>query len=83
MKSTTETELIRNIVSKFPSFAVSQEKLKTLLNGLDHHIPAKANENVVSKNLSDLKNITNTPEKKIKLKIDLEIHVKNIIMSKY
>ena len=69
-KSTTQTELVRNIVHNFLSYALSQKELNALSFGLDHHIPTKSNRNAVpaefkhfSQNL--LKDISNIPESKL------------------
>ena len=50
-KSTTQTELVRNIVYNFSSYALSHQELNALSYGLDHHIPTKANRNAVSTKL--------------------------------
>ena len=80
-KSTTQTELVRNIVHNFSSYALSHEELNALSYGLDHHIPTKANRNAVSTEFEHffqnlLKDISNIPESEL-------AHVKNIAMLKY
>ena len=59
-----QTELARNLVHKFSSFAISQEQLNALSYGLDHHIPMKANGHAVLVDLADIKNkVRNSYEK--------------------
>ena len=65
-----QTELARNLVHNFSSFAISQEQLNALSYGLDHHIPTKLTDMLSQQTLHILK-------------INLEIHVKKITMSKY
>ena len=67
---TTQTELVRNIVHNFSSYALSHEELNALSYGLDHHIPTKANKNVVSKEFEHffqnlLKDISSIPESEL------------------
>ena len=63
-KSTMQTELARNLVHNFSSFAISQEQLNVLSYGLDHHIPTKANGHAVSADLAHIKNkVGNSCEK--------------------
>ena len=59
-----QTELARNLVHNFSSFAISQEQLNALSYGLDHHIPTKANGHAVLVDLADIKNkLRNSCEK--------------------
>ena len=69
-KSTTQTELVRNIVYNFSSYALSHQELNALSYGLDHHIPTKANRNAVSAEFEHffqnlLKDISNIPKSKL------------------
>ena len=69
-KSTTQTELVRNIVHNFSSYALSHEELNALSYGLDHHISTKANKNAVSTEFEHffqnlLKDISNIPESEL------------------
>ena len=69
-KSTTQTELVRNIVYNFSSYALSHQELNVLSYGLDHHIPTKANRNAVSAEFEHffqnlLKDISNIPKSKL------------------
>ena len=70
IKSTTQTELVRNIVHNFSSYALSHEELTALSYGLNHHIPTKANRNAVSTECEHffqnlLKDIPNIPESEL------------------
>ena len=69
-KSTTQTELVRNIVHNFSSYALSHEELNALSYGLDHHIPTKANKNAASTEFEHffqnlLKDISSIPESEL------------------
>ena len=69
-KSTTQTDLVRNIVYNFSSYALSHQELNALSYGLDHHIPTKANRNAVSAEFEHffqnlLKDISNIPKSKL------------------
>ena len=69
-KSTMQTELARNLVHNFSSFAISQEQLNALSYGLDHHIPTKANGHAVSADLAHIKNkLRNSCEKDYNVKV--------------
>ena len=76
-KSTTQTELVRNIVYNFSSYALSHQELNALSYGLDHHIPTKANRNAVSTEfehffqnpLKDISNILESELEQIKTKL--------------
>ena len=76
-KSTMQMELVRNIVHKFSSYALSHEEINALSYGLDHHIPTKSNKNAVSKEfklffqnlLKDISNILESKFAQIKTKV--------------
>ena len=87
VKSTTQTELVRNIVHNFLSYALSHEELTALPYGLNHHIPTKANRNAVSTECEHffqnlLKDIPNVPESelsKIKTNVKVPKHQRNVV----
>ena len=80
-KSTTQTELVRNIVHNFSPHALSHKEFNVLSYGLDYHISIKANKNAVSRISWIFPTFRKVNLRKLKL--ILEIHVKDIAMSKY
>ena len=76
-KSTTQTELVRNIVYNFSYYALSHEQLNALSYGLHHHVPTKGNRNAVSTEfehffqnfLKDICNISESELIQIKTKL--------------